>query len=198
VNHPLLTVLGLVSSPLEDCGRTEPSCSNQEVLALSLVDPATGNLTELTDEKSVVTSASWSPNGEQIAYVSGPDEKTTEHQQAGTVILPNGQLSRRVIPIPESTPKTLVDQRRIWIIGMDGKPRQVTSDSRYRDEYPIWSPDGKSILFMRVDQQDKASLWTIGIKNGTPQKLLDAPGAIEWFGYYGHFDWYKYLALSSK
>jgi dipeptidyl aminopeptidase/acylaminoacyl peptidase len=163
---------------------------------LTLIDPATGKLTELTDEKSVVASASWSPDGEQIAYVSGPDEKATEHQQVGTVVLPNGQRSRQVIRIPESTPKTLVNQRRIWMIGRDGKPRQVTSDSHYRDEYPIWSADGKSILFIRVDQEDRASLWTIGIENGTPQKLLDAPGAIKWFGYYGHFDWYNYLSLS--
>ena len=93
------------------------------------------------------------------------------------------------------------------MIGTDGKPRQVTWDARYRDEYPIWSRDGESILFIRVDQQDVATLWTIAIANGTPQKLLDAPGAIEtkrgrisprWFGYYGLFVWYRYLALSSN
>jgi len=169
---------------------------------LTLIDPATGKRDYVTDEKSVVVSASWSPDGTQIAYVTGPDERPSEHQTVGSVVLPNGRISSQVIRVPDSSPQTLVNQRRIWIVGSDGKPRQLTSDPLYRDEYPVWSADGQTICFIRVDQQDRATLWGIDLISGALRKLLDDPGTVTpknaWFGYYGHFDWYKEFAPSEN
>jgi hypothetical protein len=158
---------------------------------LTLIDPATGRLTELTDDKTVALSASWSPDGSQIAYVAGPDNKESQKLVVVTGVAPNGRTFSGPTKDGGDPPKTTVGQRRIWIIGADGNQHQLTSDSRYRDEYPLWSGDGRSLLFIRMDQQDNASVWSVDVENGTPLKIIEHIDG--WFGYYGHVDWSAYL-----
>jgi len=47
-------------------------------------------------------------------------------------------------------------ERRIWVAGNGGLGEQkpLTSDPRYTDEVPVWSRDGRYILFLRYDEQD--------------------------------------------
>jgi hypothetical protein len=75
--------------------------------------------------------------------------------------------------------------------------RQLTDDPADRDEYPLWSADGASILFARVDTEDRASLWLVPAVGGEPRRVVDAlsppPDALSWLGYYGHVDWGKLL-----
>ncbi len=92
-------------------------------------------------------------------------------------------------------------QRRIWIMNADGKQaRQLTSDSQYRDEDPIWSKDGRYILFGRMDEQNEISVWSINTDNGALQEIvsdLSGPGPKrpgQWFGFYGHFPWGYYFS----
>ena len=70
---------------------------------------------------------------------------------------------------------------------------QLTSDARYRDESPHWTSDGRYILFLRMDNQNRTSLWAVQVDNGAAQKLIDEIGGSvdsgAWFGYYGHVDW---------
>lgn len=51
--------------------------------------------------------------------------------------------------------------RRIWSAGDRGlgQPVQLTNDSRYGDRNPVWSRDGKYILFVRTDGQESDTLW---------------------------------------
>jgi Tol biopolymer transport system component len=47
----------------------------------------------------------------------------------------------------------------IWTISPDGSNQaQFTTDSRYVDENPAWSPDGRQIAFARTDRDDPPGL----------------------------------------
>ena len=81
----------------------------------------------------------------------------------------------------------------------DGRQRRrLTSDAQYRDEYPLWSKDGQDILFMRMDTQNRVSVWSVGVYDRTLMKLVDqimGPAAKDsWFGYYGHVAWPSFIA----
>jgi dipeptidyl aminopeptidase/acylaminoacyl peptidase len=134
---------------------------------LALADPATGDTRYLTGVKTAAGSASWSPDGGLNAFVIGPD--------AGSV--GGGDEARKAL-----------HQRRIWIMAPDGSGvRQLTPDSDYRDDHPLWAPDGKTIVFLRHDIRDQMSLWSIGVDGGKPRKISDTNPS-NWFGYYGHID----------
>jgi len=181
-------------------GRAEVLASNgccREAWAdkrLTLVDPATGRFTLISTARSVAVSPVWSPDGREIAYVSAPENEAATRAGGG------------------EPAKQALAQRRIWIMNADGKQmRQMTSDSRYRDEYPLWSRDGQHILFTRMDQQDNAGVWTVRLSDGALRKIVDEvddenpvntivrtfPNAKPfpaWFGYYGYIHWNRYIA----
>ena len=88
-------------------------------------------------------------------------------------------------------------QRKIWLVDASGtaQPRQLTNDSRYRDEEPLWSPDGGHILFGRMDYEGQTSLWLMESSGSGPVEVCrlqisDALGnENSWFGFYGYTDW---------
>jgi Tol biopolymer transport system component len=153
--------------------------TNKQIIS---VNPVTGQSSALTNRKVAVASIAWSPDGESIAYSAGPD--------AG--------------PLSGGNPaKQALSQRHIWIMKANGQQaRQLTSDSQYRDEHPIWSKDGRYLLFTRMDGQDNVSVWGMEPTGGVPTKLVDAiMGGVSrngdaWFGYYGHIHWETYLSWS--
>ena len=140
---------------------------------LTLAEPSTGKTVALTDTKAAVTTPAWSPDGRLIAYSAA-----TDIGSAG-----GGTPARNA-----------VFERRLWLMNADGTgTHQLTSDTRYRDESPHWTSDGRYILFLRMDNQNRTSLWAVQVDNGATQKLIDEIGGPAdsgaWFGYYGHVDW---------
>jgi Tol biopolymer transport system component len=146
---------------------------------LHVLSVSTGQDAVLTSPDVAVSSPAWSPDGQQIAYVAMPDE---------------GDL-RGAAPTREG-----LMQRRVFVANAEGEPqpRQLTDDPAYRDEYPLWSADGASILIARVDAEDRASLWLVPAAGGEPHQIVDELSpppepAQSWLGYYGHVDWDKLL-----
>ena len=138
---------------------------------VTLIDAATGKFTFLTNAASSAVSPSWSTDGRYIVYVSAP--------AAGTIA-------------GEEQVRQALSKRRIWTMTGDGKQmRQLTADSRYRDEYPSWSRNGY-ILFVRLDAKDNASLWTVNPNRGALLQIVENLDLDS--GYYGHIEWDKYLA----
>ena len=68
--------------------------------------------------------------------------------------------------------------------------RQLTDDPAYRDERPLWSADGSTILFPRLDEKDQASLWLASLQDDKPRRVADQLATIsDSTDYFGHINW---------
>jgi Tol biopolymer transport system component len=95
----------------------------------------------------------WSPDGKDLAWSQGPDSNALDRQlRAG-------------------------GERRIWLAGDRGlgAQKQLTNDSQYADEAPVWSRDGKYILFGRTDQEEKRTLWLMRADGSGARELAGLP-----------------------
>jgi Tol biopolymer transport system component len=113
----------------------------------------------------------WSPDGRWIAVTRSPAVRQTGGGDVAGVA---------------------VQRRHIWLVASDGSTaRQLTKGSAFRDERPLWSADGSSILFVRLGGKF-AQLWLMQA-DGSHQRLVAdglAPGpSLGFWGYYGYVQW---------
>lgn len=147
---------------------------------IALLDLPGKALSYLTEERVCAVSPSWSPDGLRLAYSSAPSPATARGVAGG------------------EGAKRLLSRRRIWTQNVSGgAPSARTADPHYRDEKPLWSADGKHILFCRMDAAEAVTLWLMGAQGDNPRQaagpLYCDPGPLgaedTWFGYYGYIDW---------
>jgi Tol biopolymer transport system component len=150
---------------------------------IAVLDLGTAAVSYLTETGMAAVFPAWSPGGKAIAYSAAPGAG------AGARIA-GGEEARQ-----------LLAKRRIWVADIDGTipPKQLTSDSDYRDEDPLWSANGKYVLFCRIDRDDHKTLWLVGAGGSDLVQVVGPlyidPGPLgvdaSWFGYYGHIDWHR-------
>jgi dipeptidyl aminopeptidase/acylaminoacyl peptidase len=143
---------------------------------------ANGVTKSLTDGDMAVASAQWSPNGDAIVFAAGPDDAEAF----------GGLRAKHVLA-----------KRRIWFMAADGQQcRQLTADDRYRDESPVWAKDGRHVLFVRMDERNNVSAWSVESADGRLSKLVDDISGFEgkdsWFGFYGRVSWSSMVAFSKN
>jgi hypothetical protein len=131
---------------------------------IAILDMKGGQISYVSEAKTAAVFPAWSPKGDRIAYSAAPSG------DAG-----GGEPAKR-----------LLAARRIWV-----GSRQLTNDSRYRDEKPMWSTDGSNILFTRIDRENRLTVWLTGVENPGPVQVAGPLYGSEdaWFGYYGYIDW---------
>lgn len=115
-----------------------------------------------------------------------------------------GRLAIAAFPEPPGATSHLSDQQsvlvlsqtRLWTQTLSSPAVQLTDDPAYRDEHPLWSKDGKTILFTRIDADAKASIWRIPAAGGQPELVQDGlgfgPRGVG--GVYGWIEWSDLLA----
>ena len=103
-----------------------------------------------------------------------PTELAELHLPSDPSFKPDGSGHAYVV----TTPNTEEDRydSQIWI---DGEP----FDESLRDSSPRWSPDGKALAFLRMDDNDKKQLFVKSDSDEEPRQLTDfelGVSAVEW------------------
>ena len=146
----------------------------------------------LTDAAGLSLSGSWSPDGSQIAY---------DHTRDGTmdvaVMSLGGGESRTVAggPHDEIMPRWSPDGSKIAFLSDDGTgmavywvpptggPRRKIADTHfpYLDRFSSsrtlgnqpWSPDGRRLVFSRLDTSGVVALWLVDTETGEEARLTE-------------------------
>ena len=146
-------------------------------IVLTRALPQAGNSPELsliTPDDEAATSPAWSPDGAWLAYSAMPE--------------------RAGLELDEAVPPELM-QRRIWVRAAGASTRRKLTDSPgYRDEFPLWSRDGSTLLFARLDAAGRASLWIVPAAGGPPQQMVgEITPAPDPLGAFGHISWPQFF-----
>ena len=121
----------------------------------------------------------WSPDGETILLSSQADDRSvflatlslTDHTLQRLVTLDWGHPSRAQFSpdgrfIAYDSTK-VGDSKKIYLISVDGAQERVLVDSPGQDDSPLWTRDGRFLLF-RSSRSGQWDLYALGMKNGQP------------------------------
>jgi TolB protein len=126
-------------------------------LEVHVMDADGSGQLRLTDSAATVLTASWSPDGRRIVFVSaGPGCWTSCHRLF--VINADGGGQRRLTSGNDHAPSWAPDGRRIafvrgwpeshvYVVNADGSGLRRIPRARSIPEAPVWSPDGRMIAF---------------------------------------------------
>jgi dipeptidyl aminopeptidase/acylaminoacyl peptidase len=170
-----------------------------------LVVSADGSTTSfLTSAKEEAESGRWSPNGDEIVYVTREKEyfsgrlnllkfDARSGQPAGEPVTlytapvdrGGGWAIRGAVWSPDGKTLATVLQNSGWnhiylLSPKGGEPRQIT-DGSFEDENPTFSPDGKSISFVSNRGLLEANdLWLIPASGGEAHQVakFETPGIV--------------------
>ena len=170
-------------------------------LAKSVLGPApaetsaTGlSISPLTDADGLSLSGSWSPDGTQLAY-----DYTLNGSMDIAVMSLGGGEPRLVAggPNDEAMPRWSPDGSRIAFLSDDGTgmniywvpptggARRKIAETRlqYLERFTSldaigsqpWSPDGRRLVFSRLEPTNNLALWTTDIESGQAARLTSPP-----------------------
>jgi Tol biopolymer transport system component len=158
--------------------------------------PAAGGKAAAVKIGGYATQPRWSPDGKRIYYIDEdgqiafipaeggnafkvPIQSATDFQirtgSAGLAISPDGHR------IAFSATKRGIPATSIWTLPIDGgAPMRLTGGSEsFNDVFPSWSPDGRSIAFVRSHKDDRywlglrAEIYTLPAAGGEAQRITD-------------------------
>jgi len=170
-----------------------------------LVVSADGAVTSfLTSAKEEAADGSWSPNGDEIVYVTREKEYFSGRlnllkfdaragQPVGEPVTlytapvdrGGGWSIRGAVWSPDGKTLATVLQNSGWshiylLPEKGGEPKQIT-DGAFEDEDPVFSPDGKNISFVSNRGLFEATnLWVVPAKGGEARQVakFDVPGIV--------------------
>lgn len=171
-------------------------------LHIFVVDVASGQIRQLTDGTHYEHSIDWSPNGEEIAFISNrePNEDQFFNYDIFTLRLSDGSMRRlsatesaeyrpRWSPdgksiVFQATKRGLTDlettmeDTHVWLINADGSNRrEISSMIDNRQGAPAWSTDGNAVYFT-VQERGHVRLYCLPVKGGQPEAVINDRGSV--------------------
>jgi dipeptidyl aminopeptidase/acylaminoacyl peptidase len=166
------------------------------------VDLASGQVQQLTDGTHYEHSIDWSPNGEEIVFVSNrePNEdqffnydifalKVSDRTIRRLTATENAEYRPRWSPdgkslVYQATKRGLTDlettmeDTHIWLMDADGRNRRELGGAiDNRQGAPIWASDGRSIYFT-VQERGSVSLYRLPATGGQPEAVVRERGTV--------------------
>jgi len=171
-------------------------------LHLFWVDVASKQVQQLTDGTHYEHSIDWSPNGEEIAFVSNrePNEdqffnydifalKVSDRSVRRLTATENAEYKPRWSPdgkslVYQATKRGLTDlettmeDTHIWLMDSDGRNRREASGMiDNRQGAPNWSSDGRWVYFT-VQQRGSVGLFRLPATGGQPEAVVRDRGTV--------------------
>jgi len=171
-------------------------------LHIFVVDISSGQVRQLTTGDHYEHSIDWSPNGEEIAFISNrePNEDQFFNYDIFTLKVSDGSMRRltstesaeyrpRWSPdgktiVYQATKRGLTDlettmeDTHVWLINADGSDRrEISSMIDNRQGAPAWSADGKAVFFT-VQDRGNVRLYRLPVAGGTPEVIINDRGSV--------------------
>ncbi len=174
-------------------------------LHIFVVDVATGQVRQLTSGNHYEHSIDWSPNGEEIAFVSNRESNEDQffNYDLFTLKVSDGALQRLTATEnaeyqPRWSPdgkalvylgtkrgltdlETTMEDNHVWSINADGTNRhELGSMIDNRQGTPAWTPDGKAVCFT-LQERGNVRLIRLPVSGGSPEVIVNDRGTVgEW------------------
>ena len=139
-----------------------------------------GNRETVYDSNDIVNmfTRDWSPDGENILIsIQAADRSvflatlSLKDKKMQRLVTLNWERPQRAQYSPDGRfiayDSTKGGDRKIYLISADGSQESVLVDSPGEDDSPLWTRDGRFLLF-RSNRSGKWGLYALGIKNGQP------------------------------
>lgn len=143
---------------------------------LVLVNTSNGQIENLSAPQLASVSPQWSPDDKTIAYAASETDIVNEEDSY-------------------IQPELLA--RRIYTVDLQTKvSTQLSPDSQFQDEHPVWLEDGKHLLFARIDHNKNTSLWLADFETKYIQCIvqhIDTP-----YDYYTSYRWDSVLTYQEN
>ncbi len=167
-----------------------------------VVELATGQVRQLTTGDHYEHSMDWSPNGEEIAFVSNREANEDQffNYDLFTLRLADGSIRRLTATEnaeyrPRWSPdgrtiayqatrrgltdlETTMEDTHVWLINADGSNRRelgATIDNRQGP--PAWAADGSAVYFT-VQERGNVRLYRLPVSGGPPEVIISERGSV--------------------
>ncbi len=87
------------------------------------------------------------------------------------------KIPRGAVVSPDGNRVVFETLGKLWVKAMaGGEPRRLTNDADAMEAYPTWSPDGKTIAYVRWTDAGLGSIQTVGANGGAGRAVTKAAG----------------------
>ena len=173
-------------------------------LHLFMVDVASGRVEQLTDGAFYEHSVDWSPNGQEIAFLTNRDADHDEFFNYDVFVMKLADKSIRRVSATESNEyhprwspdgkmlafqatkrgltdrETTMEDTHTWVVNADGASRREIGTIDNRQGPPEWTPDGRALLFT-VQERGSVHLYRQPIAGGKPELVVGDRGTVSGF-----------------
>ncbi len=134
------------------------------VMQIWLMDSTGNEQRQLTNMPAGACQPSWSPDGENVAFISPCEGKSLYHEKAMIYIVNVDGTNLQPLPVTQLgdfDPAWSPDGQRIaftslrtgrehiFVYNLEDQSMAELSDTRYPDMHPAWHPSGKQLAFVR-------------------------------------------------